>query len=157
MNRIELSKLPKELIIEILLKVNEWNFYKVSIRDEYREESLQEFYVKCACEDDVIKMIPQCDEIKRGIIKFWKDCRFDGYSYFQFFINHNNDELSICNCRYISPNPEEWRPATIEEFDTLAYQLFDQPFRDWLIVFPEDISIKKINILEMISKYIPNI
>ena len=152
MDIVQLSKLPKELIIDILFKVNEGNFYKVSIRDEYREESLQEFYVKCISEDDIIKMIPQCDEIKRGIIKFWRDYRFDDYSYFQFFTNHNNDELSICNCRYISPNSEEWRPVKIEEFDALVYQLFDQPFKDWLIVFPEDISIKKIDVLEMISK-----
>ena len=43
MNRMELSKCPRDVLIEILLKTNKWEYYKIRIGDI----NVNEFYVKC--------------------------------------------------------------------------------------------------------------
>ena len=147
MNEIELSKLPKDLIIDILLKLNEGNFYKIVLKD-FNEETVQEYYVKCVSEDDVIQYIPRCEEIKLSILKIWKE-QHEKPSNCMFYLNLKNGKIYYLNYRRHNWSPLEWKQIRDEEFDTMAYEHFHQLFYD---LFVEYISIKKIDILEMISK-----
>ena len=86
MLQVRLSKLPKDLLVKILLKVKEEKIFKVKIG--YNSKMI---YVK-ARSKDVVKVMYECKEIKSTIIETWYN-EFNGIA-----VNINTREMVYWNC-----------------------------------------------------------
>ena len=144
MDRLHLSKLPKDIIIEILLKVNEYKIYKISIR--HYDFIYGEFYVKCRSENELNKMIVS-DNIKSTIIKFWK-MFFVENDDINIFINSADD---ITFWHYHNQGPvsleKEWEVINVSQFDSTVSRLFPQILQVWMESELEGIFITKLDII----------
>lgn len=136
MLQAKLSKLPKDLLIKILLKVKEEKIYKVKIG--YNSKMM---YVKARSKDEVVKLMCECKEIKSAIIETWCD-EFNGIA-----VNSNTHEVVYWNC---ANNPfmhlHGW-----EEIDLLNLEpvTFNQILFDYMK--NENISIEEIKLISKSS------
>ena len=132
MNRMELSKLSKDMLIEILLKANKWEYYKIVVKD-------QEFYVKCRSKDEVTKIMTENDDIKSCILDYWQT--------FKVLYNNITNEIIFYSYHGGGTPAKEWRSITIDEdFKSIMSPRFSELLDKWLFWEPEEgISIEKIN------------
>ena len=144
MDRLHLSKLPKELIIEILLKVNEYEIYKISIR--YYDFIYGEFYVKCRSEDELNKIITKTDNIKSAIISLWRNYIFADMT---ILINTLDDDIIFWNyhCSGSLKLEKGWEEIRIDDFDSIASRLFPQILQAWMDAELDGIFITKLDII----------
>ena len=98
MLQARLSKLPKDLLIKILLKVKEETIYKLKIREEYNKKHT--FYVKATSRNDVIEKIRKNKEIRSVFIELWKN--ESEYSDICLYINIETGQIKRCNYRYMN-------------------------------------------------------
>ena len=138
MNRMELSKLSKDMLIEILLKANKWEYYKIVVKDH-------EFYVKCRSKDEVTKIMTENDDIKSCIIDYWKT--FKNHYDLDILYNNITNEIIFYSYHGGGTPAKEWRSITIDEdFKSIVSSRFSELLDKWLFWEPEEgISIHKIN------------
>ena len=140
MLQAKFSKLPKDLLIKILLKVKEEKIYKVKIG--YISKMM---YVKARSKDEVVKLMCECKEIKSTIIETWYN-EFNGIA-----VNINTHEVVYWNC---ANNPfmhdDDWEELDLDFTDLfiLEPERFNQILTDYMK--NENISIEEI---KLISKF----
>ncbi len=132
--------MPKDILIEILLKVNKYEIYKIDIKD------YGEFYVKTDSENQLQKIICESTEIRSAIIKLWK--RYIVCNDMTIITNKINIDIIIWNYhRSGSVRLEEgWEEINIDTFDSITLQFFPQILELWNLQY-DDISITKLNII----------
>ena len=141
MLQARLSKLPKDLLVKILLTVKEEKIYKLKIREEYKKRT---FYVKATSRDDVIEKIRNNKEIRSVLIELWKnEC---DHSDICLYINIETGQIKRCNYRCMNHVLlMSW--YVLQDFDLLEMQ-FDDLFHDYMGRENQTtISIKKIKLI----------
>ena len=144
MDRLQLSKLPKEIIIEILLKVNEYEIYKIIIKmDDF---IYGEFYIKCRSENEINEIMTKSDNIKSAIISLWRNYIFIDMT---ILINTVNDDIIFWNyhCSGSVRLEKGWEEIRIDQFDSIASRLFPQMLQAWMDTGLDGIFIMKLNII----------
>ena len=135
---MELSKVSKDMLIEILLKTNKWEYYKIIINGT-------DFYVKCRSKDDLTKIMTENDDIKSCIIDYWKTFK-DHYD-LDILCNNITNKIIFYSYHGSGTPAKEWRSITIDEdFKSIVSSRFSEVLNEWFLSEPEErISIQKIN------------
>ena len=138
MLQAKLSKLPKDLLIKILLKVKEEKIYKVKIG--YNSKMM---YVKAQSKDEVVKVMCECKEIKSAITETWCD-EFNGIA-----LNINTRGVVYWNCAN-NPfmNEDDWEELDLTDLFILEQERFNQILTDYMK--NENISIEEIKLNEKV-------
>ena len=140
MKRIELSKCPRDVLIEILLKTNTWRYYKIRIGDI----NVREFYVKCRSKVEVMKIMAENENIKFEIIDFWKT--FD--SDIDILISTSDNEIIFWNCHnWGNVNTKYWRSLLDDNFESIVSSRFPELLQAWMNTELEGISIEKLDMI----------
>ena len=135
-----LNKLPKELLIKLLLTIKKDKIYKVEIKPVFYGTEI--FYIKALSKDHVIKQIRESKEKRPSIIGFWKykyRCCGDDFYKTWYYRNGCLDSEGVWT-----------RISNTEEIDQLALTHFDQMFNDYMEYSndEENISIEEIKIVK---------
>ena len=149
MLQARLSKLPKDLLIKILLKVKEEKFYKLKIREEYKKHT---FYVKATSRNNVIEKIRNNKEIRSVFMELWKN--ESEYSDICLYINVDTLQVERCNYRCMNHiNLMSWSFfKNFDNYEVLLEEQFDNLFYEYM--GDEDrttISIEEIKIIPKIQ------
>ena len=140
MLQARLSKLPKDLLVKILLKVKEEKIYKVKIRNGHKKDT---FYVKAQSRDDVNETMRNNKEIRSTILEMFKD--ESDHSDICLYVNMHTQKVQRLNYRCIQ------HVSFLRNFDYTDMPLephFDDLFNDYMQ--NEDstnISIEEIKII----------
>ena len=139
MNEIELSKLPKEIIIKILLQVNDVKHYNVRIHyDGYKKD----YYVKAVNKSDVIGIISKIDAIKGEIIKCWKNWEYETGRV--FYVREKGDKMRFTKRNNLSSR-QGWIIIENTRLIEMATEHFDKMLKEYLDTgYSYAVSIKKI-------------
>ena len=141
MNQMQLSKLSKDMIIEILLKTNQWEFYKIDIRNW--SSYIGTFYVKCRSKDEVMKIMTESEDIKCAIMKFWKTFDDD----VDILVNNDTNEIFFYSY-HNSGTPNKNFSSVYKNFEFIVSPRFPELLKAWMETELEGIFIERI---EMIS------
>ena len=134
---MELSKLSRDMLIEILLKTNKWEYYKISVIG-------REFYIKCRSKDEVIKIIVENDDIRCAIIKFWEIFDDD----IDILINSNTGEIIFYSYHCSGTPSKDWRSILFDEdFKSTIVPRFSEILKYWFETELKGISIEKIDMI----------
>lgn len=137
---MELSKCLRDVLIEILLKTNKWEYYKIRIGDI----NVNEFYVKCRSKDEVMKIMAENGNIKSEIIDFWKT--FD--SDIDILISTSDNEIIFWNCHnWGNVNTKYWRSLLDDDFESIVSPRFPELLQAWMNTELEGISIEKLDMI----------
>ena len=141
MLQARLSKLPKDLLVKILLKIKEEKIFRLKIREAYKKHT---FYVRATSKDNVIEKTRNNKEIRSALIELWKnEC---DHSDICLYINIETGQIKRCNYRCMdSVLLMSW--YVLEDFDLLETQ-FDDLFHDHMGRENQTtISIKEIKLI----------
>jgi hypothetical protein len=133
---MELSKLPKDILIEILLKVNKWEYYKISILNR------EDFYLKCQSKGDVMKFIAKSTNIKSMIMDIWKN-----HNDIDLYINTEGMEIFFHYYHCGSIPDEKWEQNLHRNLESIVSPLFPKVLEQWMETGLSGISIDKIDMI----------